>query len=436
MSPKRQIVLLLSCLGISLIAVLSYDLIPLKRYSVLQDDAFLSLYSDESDTSVAQWVNKEQNHFTCTYIDKPSKLKYCGLDIQFGNGREYGVDLSGYESIELHIRYRGGAQLVRVFMRNYSESYSNIADSTNSTKYLSMLLPVHELREEIDINLREFTVPEWWMRTHGLSRSLVHPEFSNIVHLGVDVPYPAPFGVHEFELADLYLVRPFITRENFYLSLLALWFSGLLTFGLFRFWQVWHAYEQRSQQLQVEKDRGVELREQSEKYKTLSTIDELTRVLNRRGIQAVIDELIESNSLANAALILIDIDWFKNINDSFGHDFGDSVLIGVCDALITNVRESDQVCRWGGEEFLLVCPNTSEAEAVALANKLRYVFAQVKIGSDFNGLTASFGVSTVGDRSWKLAIRQADSAVYTAKADGRDCVRVFNARASDDSSKL
>jgi diguanylate cyclase (GGDEF)-like protein len=126
------------------------------------------------------------------------------------------------------------------------------------------------------------------------------------------------------------------------------------------------------------------------------------------------------------SLVLVDIDHFKNINDQFGHDIGDEVLKALALAFNACVREQDLVSRWGGEEFLILLPNTARTDAVEQAERLRQLLdsEQLKIDRYPHRVTASFGVSEYHQgQSIESVLKQADVALYQAKAQGRNRVR-------------
>ena len=123
------------------------------------------------------------------------------------------------------------------------------------------------------------------------------------------------------------------------------------------------------------------------------------------------------------SLILLDIDFFKNVNDNFGHNIGDQVLIKVAHSLLKILRNIDIVCRWGGEEFIALLPTANLETAAMLAEKLRVNMSDLDI--EFVGnISASFGVSQVkeGDMM-EDAVNRADKALYLAKDSGRNCVK-------------
>lgn len=167
--------------------------------------------------------------------------------------------------------------------------------------------------------------------------------------------------------------------------------------------------------------------------KNLAMIDPLTGVNNRRTFVSIGEELLlYANRYQKAfSLILIDIDYFKSINDSYGHQVGDKTLKMIASTLKNNIRESDLLARYGGEEFVILLPETNVIDAKKLAENLRKAIAvmAVPISADDNlHCTASFGIAerTLFNHTQGLMelVNQADEALYKAKKSGRDQVVV------------
>lgn len=155
-----------------------------------------------------------------------------------------------------------------------------------------------------------------------------------------------------------------------------------------------------------------------------SITDALTGLFNRRRLEeAFAHELERSRRYDHPlSLIISDIDHFKSVNDTHGHQVGDEVLVAIAGLLRCGVRAVDTVGRWGGEEFLIVCPNTDAAGAAALAEKLRAAMATAELPGIGSG-TASFGVARVNPgEDFKEAVGRADTALYRAKVNGRNRV--------------
>jgi diguanylate cyclase (GGDEF)-like protein len=165
------------------------------------------------------------------------------------------------------------------------------------------------------------------------------------------------------------------------------------------------------------------LREKNSELETISKTDRLTGVSNRMHLDNVLaSELSRSKRYDNRlSLIMLDIDHFKKINDTYGHQVGDKVLIQLSEILKINTRDTDTVGRWGGEEFMIVCPEISQDQAFVIAEKILTILNQSKI-CDIS-VTASFGISQLRDEdSVEQLVKRADENLYKAKHSGRNCI--------------
>lgn len=172
--------------------------------------------------------------------------------------------------------------------------------------------------------------------------------------------------------------------------------------------------------------KSIILQEINYKLDYISTHDPLTGLSNRRNFEIDVKkklEIIDKNK-GEAALILIDIDHFKNVNDKFGHPVGDIVLKEVSSIFLENIGHADLAVRWGGEEFLIFLSNTSITEAYILANTIRLeIEKKIIIIDDFKiNVTASFGVSQIKHNSFNDSYKLVDKALYEAKNEGRNKV--------------
>lgn len=156
-------------------------------------------------------------------------------------------------------------------------------------------------------------------------------------------------------------------------------------------------------------------------------IEVLTGLYNRRYMMARLQDEYERSVRSGRpfSLILTDIDYFKTINDAYGHDCGDEVLKGLSKVLMNAVRSVDVLCRWGGEEFLMLLPDTDLDSAKVLADRIRRAVAEEVF--DYEGkafkLTMTFGVSSFSEAlTIKELIKRADQALYKGKASGRNIV--------------
>ncbi|MEJ6001442.1 GGDEF domain-containing response regulator [Paucibacter soli] len=190
-----------------------------------------------------------------------------------------------------------------------------------------------------------------------------------------------------------------------------------------------HVQELRRMNEELEQtvaERTQELVEKNRELEQLAVTDRLTKLYNRLFLDRVLEREFASagRSGRSFALILMDIDRFKRVNDTYGHHVGDEVLIALAQILQVRIRASDVVGRWGGEEFLVICPDTDLAGGQQVAENLRqrieeHVFAHV------GHCSASFGVAAYARGDTIAAVeRRADQALYAAKTHGRNRVEL------------
>lgn len=172
----------------------------------------------------------------------------------------------------------------------------------------------------------------------------------------------------------------------------------------------------------------IKSRDFEHQYK-LATVDGLTDLYNHRYFQDTLKQQIETSRRysSNVSLIIIDIDFFKKFNDTYGHQAGDAVLKQVAQVLKKNVRTSDVVCRYGGEEMSIILPNTNYKEARINAERICKAVAETKFklnATDESNVTISLGVSTFPEHGEipKDLIETADRGLYRAKENGRNQV--------------
>ena len=170
-----------------------------------------------------------------------------------------------------------------------------------------------------------------------------------------------------------------------------------------------------------------EAQAQNEKLQKLATIDPLTQLFNRRAMMDFI-KMIESNCRRTGngySLCLGDIDDFKQVNDTYGHDVGDKVLRSVSDVIAQNVPSEGYVCRWGGEEILFVVPNidTESCEKIAKNICQKIHKCTFEENSQKFNVSMTFGVySVTSDENYDEGISKVDKLLYKGKSQGKNCV--------------
>jgi diguanylate cyclase (GGDEF)-like protein len=173
--------------------------------------------------------------------------------------------------------------------------------------------------------------------------------------------------------------------------------------------------------------KNKQLVEAKKKIEEMMKVDPLTGLYNRNELNVTIREYIQSSRryFYPLSLVICDLDHFKTINDTYGHDMGDIVLVGFADVLKKSCRSTDYTVRYGGEEFLVLLPHTTMDQAVTVADKIRKGLKSCHLVDD-KVITASFGVTElVKDINEVQFIKNADIALYRAKNSGRDKIVSF-----------
>lgn len=172
------------------------------------------------------------------------------------------------------------------------------------------------------------------------------------------------------------------------------------------------------------KSQKKELSDLNIKLQKLSITDNLTQVLNRMGINDALNKelKLQERYEYTFGIILLDIDYFKQVNDGYGHDVGDAVLVSIANLLKTQTRGTDYIGRWGGEEFLIICPEINKDNIKKLSEALRKSIEEYMF-EDIGTITSSFGTAIANkDESVDKLVKRADDALYKAKGAGRNCV--------------
>ncbi|MDP1585938.1 MAG: GGDEF domain-containing protein [Bradyrhizobium sp.] len=225
-----------------------------------------------------------------------------------------------------------------------------------------------------------------------------------------------------FGLAALFLLtdKPIAMPHGSYLERFATMMVFILTIGRCMFIGIFSSAMRQSLY-----KSGVELKEAYKRIEELAELDELTGSFNRRCIMGVLDEEIARahRSRTSCSIALIDLDWFKRINDAYGHPTGDEVLRTFAITVFANIRPIDRFGRYGGEEFLLLLPDTPDEGAARILDRLRAIIADLDWSAFSPGMqvTISAGVATLKpNETPDMILARADGALYAAKARGRN----------------
>jgi len=417
-----NLTLALACLA-TLAALLLHDHLPKRRWQLLpNENAHFALYADELEggPSHSEWVNESKRIWRCR-VEPEGQFVYCGINILISDNNHDGVDLSGYSQLHLKVTALGDPRPLRLFMRHYDPRYAT-PDDGNSAQFIKFRIRPQDLGQPLAIDMNEFTLADWWLAERDVPRRFARPHFSNVIALGLDYREALPPGNYDAKLEKLEFVGDWVSAENWYLGIIITWLVGLFVFMIFRFVALRRAVHWDQTRMQAMASQQRALKQEANKYRELFARDQLTGAYNRHGLEKRLKELKLESLDVELALILIDIDHFKPINDQWGHSVGDKVIARFAQIIHEHTRGQDTFCRWGGEEFVLLCPNTTPDQAYCLAEKIRQIILDT--GFDENQslrLSASFGVTQLQlDEDFDQAFSRADQALYQAKESGRN----------------
>lgn len=375
-------------------------------------------FTDSRQGGTSRVVQTGPMSWTCR-LTKTYLYRYCTFELQFDPSRRHGLDLHRLEVARLVVDYRGPADSMRFNLKNFDRRYSH-PPATDSDKFNVTEQMVAQRRNLIDLRRNAFTVAEWWITDHRIPASVSGPQFNNVVSLQVQTGTRAGPGVYRFAIRRITLERQLLTSAEVYAGLLGAWAVLICGFLMYRVVTLERDLKQR----RAAQAAALRLAQHAEET---ARRDHLTRLLNRGGISDLYHSLAMSRREDQGfALLLLDIDRFKQINDRHGHAMGDVVLAGVARILTESTRAGDIAGRWGGEEFVLICAAADNAAAAAIAEKLRLTIA----GHDFGisePVTVSIGIHCCNGIAQELevSIAYADIALYAAKADGRNRVQLY-----------
>lgn len=227
-------------------------------------------------------------------------------------------------------------------------------------------------------------------------------------------------------LAALFLLtdKPVSIPHQSYLERFTTMLSFALTIGRCMFLGIFASSLRQSLY-----QRGVQLKEAYKRIEELAELDELTGSFNRRCIMRMLDDEIARAHRTKTpfSVALIDLDWFKRINDAYGHPTGDEVLRTFAITVFANIRNIDRFGRYGGEEFLLILPETPHHTAARILDRQREIIAGLDWSAFSPGMrvTISAGVAMLNpEEAADALLARADSALYKAKAQGRNRIAI------------
>ena len=413
------------------VALLGYPFVPLKRLNLLTEDRIqVDVYSDASKggSSKVEWLDRAGYNYRC-FIDGPKSDNYCGISIKFHDGQYLpaGINLTGYSDIVINVNYKGDDKTLILFYRNADEQLHDFS-SVPKQQYIYTFLDKGELGQTITVPLNSFILADWWLYQNYIQRSQIHRGIDNVVEIGLSTNGDASKTESVYTINQLFAVGLWVHKEDLYFSILILWLTFALLEGAFRVWSLWREKRRYALHLSEMEDNLRTLESDFKTLETTSSKDTLTGVYNRAGLYKALSRTTTFDK-QQAYLYVLDIDHFKQVNDGYGHDVGDVILKDFAIKLVNNLRNTDLIARWGGEEFVIVAHHNTQDGAMIMAEKLRCVISDKPIDTapkDINNsialaITTSIGVTQILEgEEIDSAFKRADQALYLAKNKGRN----------------
>ncbi|MET0357396.1 MAG: GGDEF domain-containing protein [Cellvibrio sp.] len=402
---------------IAVIAILCYFALPESKERILPnmvEKSHLFFDAESGGKTTAEWIDQRQLSFKCIggINADANKTMYCGVSINLINASDE-KDYSKYSRMELKVNYKGGNRLLRLRMHNFNAATPK--DNYRETlKGLDVSFMVEEARDVLSIH------------NYGWVASEDSKSSQNVIDIGLDLVPPIAAGEHQLTLEYVDIYGELLPAASWYLGVALTWLLANLLFIARHLLVQERRIRNDSKRLSSLTNFSDDLQQESERYKKLSNVDTLTGALNRNGFAAEINKLAPDGKLIhNNTMMVIDLDHFKKVNDTYGHDAGDAVLRETAKVIQTNTRATDLFVRWGGEEFLLFCADINAQHALLIAEKIRNAVETTKITYHDKHIpvTVSIGVGVIQrEENFDELFHRADQALYSAKHLGRNCV--------------
>ncbi|CAH6893452.1 Diguanylate cyclase [Vibrio chagasii] len=414
---KLNIFLSIFCLAITLLSLVSFDKLMNKSY-VISPDKYPTLANTDRDhdggTAASLYQSNNGIELQCDFKRTYSK-PFC--EVEFVISKEgKGLDLSTYDSVTINMDYKGQENpRFRFYIRNYDEGYSVKGDAmSNKFNRLDFSLP-----DASHIDLGYFNVPFWWIDHYNRPVSDSAVDITNAVSVELGLGASTLAGHHTLNISSIVFHGKIISKALLGELLVGLW----VIYAVYYVCCALHIARRNKRRLAQQQRH---LTQEIEELKVKATTDPLTGCRNRT---EALDTFYDFEWLAQQGkmihVALFDLDHFKQINDQYGHEVGDKVLIQFVTTANETLGEHYLLYRWGGEEFLLVCLEQTTLQCHESIDNL-YLAMDTKVWPNALTVTASTGITQLKqNESIRSAIKRADKALYEAKNNGRNQVVTF-----------
>ncbi|HDZ3730671.1 TPA: CIA30 family protein [Vibrio harveyi] len=429
----HRLIFALSICTISLVAL--YSLLgDTRKLEVTPDKFNIHVTNDAIAGGLSESDITYQNHSLALNCDlKESKYAwpYCGISV-YTDVKEAtkGLDLSSYHTVRLKIRYEAAgdgqspSKNLRLYLRNFNSAYS-IPTDEYTIKYNGMQFSPSDFSEIIEIPIKNLQVMTWWLNDNDVAIEHSAPEFSNITRIDLATGAGAALGKHKIVIDKIEFEGAYVQQSTLLFVLLFSWMALGLAFSLHEMRKNKMAYNKaKKRHRHLEKVNNT-LRAQNYEFAELAHRDALTGAMNRHAVQSWLEQQARQVRWGHDSfsILYMDLDKFKRVNDKYGHQMGDDILREFVMVISSSIQPEDRLVRWGGEEFVVFCPDTNVEQAVKKAEVIRQnVESHLWVHGE--PLTCSIGVAQMQNERVSETMARADEVLYLAKRNGRNRIEV------------
>ncbi|MGR2803020.1 GGDEF domain-containing protein [Vibrio harveyi] len=429
----HRLIFALSICTISLVAL--YSLLgDTRKLEVTPDKFNIHVTNDAIAGGLSESdITYQNNSLTLNCDLKESKYAwpYCGISV-YTDVKEAtkGLDLSSYHTVRLKIRYEAAgdgqspSKNLRLYLRNFNSAYS-IPTDEYTIKYNGMQFSPSDFSEIIEIPIKNLQVMTWWLNDNDVAIEHSAPEFSNITRIDLATGAGAALGKHKIVIDKIEFEGAYVQQSTLLFVLLFSWMALGLAFSLHEMRKNKMAYNKaKKRHRHLEKVNNT-LRAQNYEFAELAHRDALTGAMNRHAVQSWLEQQARQVRWGHDSfsILYMDLDQFKRVNDKYGHQMGDDILREFVMVISSSIQPEDRLVRWGGEEFVVFCPDTNVEQAVKKAEVIRQnVESHLWVHGE--PLTCSIGVAQMQNERVSETMARADEVLYLAKRNGRNRIEV------------
>ncbi len=309
-------------------------------------------------TSSIDYVDGE-TVLSCELKESEYPWPYCGVSIHVNEDPTIGLNLSKYHTVRLNVDFinleTGSYPRMRFYLRNFNPAYSTV-DNEYTHKYNGLeYLPSYE-QGAIDIPIGNLQVLTWWLVDNNIPIEHSAPEYGNINKIEFATGSGAGIGHYKMVIKEVSFIGQYVEGEELFLTLLFMWIFLVV---------VWSGSEIRRgrrvvKQAELRQEHltfiNRSLRAQNFQFAELAHRDALTGAMNRHSIRDWFKAQVENKGPdpLELSIIYMDIDFFKKVNDTYGHKMGDDILREFAMVVMSATRKTDRLVRWGGKSLFFI----------------------------------------------------------------------------------